>query len=393
MTRRAAALAAGLVAAIALAGLAPVVRAAPPAGRRPARRRVASHAGRAVADPLPDRLTDEAFWALSQELSEADGEFRSDNLVSNEIWFQYTLDDLLARSRKGAVYLGVGPEQNFTYIAALEPRMVFITDIRRGNLHTQLMYKALFELSNDRAEFVSRLFTKPRPASLTRDSSAQEIFDAYAQVDTSGEAAFKQNSQDILDLLTKTHHIPLSERDQRAIIDNVYYYFYWYGPPLTYNSSSGRGFGRSNMASYYDLMTATDQRGAARSFLASDAAFRTLKRLEERNLVVPVVGNFAGPKALRSVGRYIRDHGSTVSAFYLSNVEQYLNQQGVWRAFCANVATMPLDERSTFIRSSQNRSFGGGGGGLVNSLGGMAAETKGCGPSVPVGGPGSPPGR
>ena len=42
-----------------------------------------------------------------------------------------------------------------------------------------------------------------------------------------------------------------------------------------------------------------------------------------------------------------------------------------------NVASMPIDETSTFIRSSQG-GFGGGGGGLVNSLGLMQQETRAC---------------
>ena len=330
---------------------------------------------RAAAEPLPERLTDEAFWKLSQDLSEPDGSFRSDNLLSNEIWFQYTLSELVTKAGQGGVYVGVGPEQNFTYIASLRPKMVFITDIRRGNLWTHLMYKALFELSKDRAEFVSRLFTKPRPPGLTEASTAQQIFGAYETVETSAEDVYKKNAQDIIDLLTKTHKIPLSDSDRAGIIDAVYYNFYWFGPRITYNSSTG-GSGRGNMATYHDLMTTTDDLGAQRSFLASEESFRFLKGLEERNLVVPVVGNFAGPKALRAVGQYIRDHESTVTAFYLSNVEQYLSQEGLWRTFCGNVATMPLTERSTFIRSSQNR--GGGGGGLVNQLGGMQAETKSC---------------
>ena len=62
---------------------------------------------------------------------------------------------LSERAKPGGVYLGVGPEQNFTYIAAIRPKIAFITDIRRGNLQLHLMYKALFELSADRAEFVS----------------------------------------------------------------------------------------------------------------------------------------------------------------------------------------------------------------------------------------------
>src|SRR5687767_583412 len=128
---------------------------------------------------VPESLTDEQFWALSSALSEPGGTFRSDNLLSNERLMQHVIPLLHRTVKPGSTYLGVGPEQNFTYIAALKPKMVFITDIRRGNLHTQLMYKALFELSADRAEFIGRLFTKPRPQGLTTKSTAREIMDAY----------------------------------------------------------------------------------------------------------------------------------------------------------------------------------------------------------------------
>jgi hypothetical protein len=129
---------------------------------------------------IPARLTDQDFWRLVTDLSEPNGYFRSDNLLSNEMWFQYIVPDLVGYLKPGGVYLGVGPEQNFTYIAALKPKMVFIIDIRRGNLHTQLMYKALFELSNDRADFVSMLFSRKRPDGLTASSSVHEIFTAVS---------------------------------------------------------------------------------------------------------------------------------------------------------------------------------------------------------------------
>ena len=109
------------------------------------------------------------FWKLIDEFSEPNGNFRSDNLLSNEIWFQTIIPELVTLVKPGAVYLGVGPEQNFSYIAALKPRVVFIVDIRRGNLHTQLMYKALFELARDRADFVSMLFARKRPEGLECD--------------------------------------------------------------------------------------------------------------------------------------------------------------------------------------------------------------------------------
>jgi hypothetical protein len=334
------------------------------------------------ADTLPAKLSDAEFWKLSEELSEPGGYFRSDNLLSNELWFQWVIPDLLQRAPQGAVYMGVGPEQNFTYIAALKPKMVFITDVRRGNLHTHLMYKALFELSADRADFVSRLFTKKRPEGLTTKSSATELINAYwdpARNPTLPEAAYKENLQAIKDHLTKKRGLPLGKEDLDGI-EYVYYNFYWWGPGITYNSSSSNGRGGGNMATYGDLMIATDGANLFRSYLANEENFKVLKDLHEKNLFVPLVGNFGGPKALRAVGKYLKEKGATVAAFYLSNVEQYLSQDGLWYTFCANVASLPLDAKSTFIRSAQGG--GGGGGGLVNSLGSMLNETTNCKTSV-----------
>src|SRR5262245_26758992 len=105
-----------------------------------------------AAVPPPKELTDQQFRRLSKDSSEEDGVFRSDNLLSNETSFQYVIPDLLKTVKPGRVYLGVGPEQNFTYMAALRPAMAIIIDIRHGNLDVQLMYKALFELSSDRVD-------------------------------------------------------------------------------------------------------------------------------------------------------------------------------------------------------------------------------------------------
>ncbi len=342
----------------------------------------------AAADTLPARLTDQEFWKLSQDLSEENGYFRSDNLLSNEISYPEVMGPLLQRARTGGVYLGVGPEQNFNYIVALKPKMVFITDIRRGNLHTQLMYKALFEMSADRVEFVARLFSRVRPVGLTAAASATELLSGFLSAQFLSEAAYRANLQALQDHLTKKHALPLPKEDLDGI-EYVYSNFYAFGPAITYNSStSGGGGGRGgNQTNYATLMIATDANGVPQSYLASEATFKVMKDLEEGNLLVPLVGNFGGPTALKAVGKYVRDHGAVVSAFYLSNVEQYLSQDGIWMNFCANVASMPLDAQSTFIRSGQGGRFSGGGGGgrgggggLVNSLGSIPDETReGCG--------------
>ena len=332
-----------------------------------------------AAGSLPERLGDQEFWRLTEEFSEPGGYFRSDNLLSNEIWMQSVIPELIRRTQPGGAYLGVGPEQNFTYIAALKPRIAFITDIRRGNLHTQLMYKALFELAAGRADFVSLLFTRKRPDGLDGKSTVQEIFQKLRGVTRGDEAAYKENVKAIRDLLVEKHKWPLSKEDL-AGIEYVYHNFYIFGPDISY-ASSGQSFGGRgrNFVTYADLMTLTDESGTSRGYLAGEENFKTVKDLQERNLIIPLVGNFAGPKALRAVGKYLKEHNSTVAAFYLSNVEQYLG--GTWGDFCANVANLPLDEKSTFIRASRNGGPGywGPRGSLMSSLGGMKDETKSCG--------------
>jgi hypothetical protein len=328
-----------------------------------------------AAETIPTQLTDQEFWKLSSEFSEVDGTFRSDNLLSNEGYFQYVIPQLNATLKAGNVYMGVGPEQNFTYIAALKPKMVFIVDIRRGNLDLQLMYKALFEMSKNRAEFVSRLFSKKQPEGIGPNSTVEEIFTAVAGAQSSDEI-YAENLNAIKDHLVKKHGFALSDKDLDGI-DWVYSNFHRFGTRINYGSSGRGGFG--NGVTYGDLMTATDAEGVSRSYLASEENFNVLKSLEAKNLIVPVVGNFAGPKAIRAVGKYVKDKEGTVTAFYLSNVEQYLQQDGIWDEFCKNVATLPLDASSTFIRSVRGGRFGNGSG-LNSDLGNMASEVKSCTP-------------
>src|SRR5262245_25632676 len=116
---------------------------------------------------LPERYSDSTFWRMMTDLSEPNGYFRSDNLLSNETSFQWVVPSLQKMTRADGVYLGVAPEQNFTFIAALKPKVAFILDIRRGNLLLHLMYKALFETTPMRADFAFKLFGRPKPAALS----------------------------------------------------------------------------------------------------------------------------------------------------------------------------------------------------------------------------------
>jgi hypothetical protein len=298
------------------------------------------------AEQLPNRLSDEAYWKLVTDFSEPGGAFISDNFVSNELAIQDILTSLTDGRKPGGAYIGVGPEQNFTYIAALKPKIAFVLDIRRQNLVEHLMYKSLFEMSPDRADFLARLFSRPRPADLDKASSAVVMLNAFHDVLPSPSML-----QDTLDTIKKhlmDHGFTLSTNDENNI-GYILSAFLAGGPNLTYSGPRPVN-GRTVLPTIEELLTDSDSNGKPRSFIANEENFQLVKQMEKDNLIVPIVGDFAGPTAIRSVGQYLKEHDSTLTAFYVSNVEQYLFMSEAWKSFYNNVSTLPLDSKSVFIR-------------------------------------------
>ena len=322
---------------------------------------------------LPSRLTNPDFWSLMTTMSEPDGHFRSDNLVSNEIKYEWVIPELQRRLKPGGVYIGVGPEQNFTYIAALKSAIAFIVDVRRGNTDMHLMYKALFELAPDRAGFVSLLLSRPRPAGLTATSSAMEIFGAFSTIDPS-ERMLGGTLASIRNQLSTVHGFPLAGEDLMQI-ETILRVFYLAGTRIQYSPYGS--FGGTTQPSYAELMSATDETGEARSFLANESTFAFVKDLEQRNLIVPLIGDFAGPKTLRAIGEYARSRRATVSAFYISNVEEYL-PGAAGNRFCVNVASLPTTPDSVFIRAVRGDTLNAAVEGFVNQLAPISEETRRC---------------
>ena len=323
-----------------------------PAGTRGAQR----------SNGLPDRLTPQEFWELSLEFSEPDATFYSDNLVSNEMSFAQVLPQLRASVSPGGVYIGVGPEQNFSYLAALESRFGFIVDIRRGNLLLHLMYKAIFDLSPDRPTFLARLFSRAAP-NLRGTPSIADLMDWFVGAPQDSDETYRQKVEEVLRVLLDRYELPLTREDVGGI-EQVHGAFRRFGPNLGYATTQiGKPFGQ---ATYANLMKQSNARGEPLGFLGSEASYRFVRDLQLRHVIIPVVGNFAGPKAIRAIGSYLRGRNAAVTAFYLSNVEDYLGleripKNGEWSVFCENAAALPRDARSVFIRPLGLALFGSDG--------------------------------
>jgi len=307
---------------------------------------------------IPDSLTDREFWRIFTSMSEEGGTFPSENFVSNEKTYQYVIPTLQRTLTPGGVYLGVGPEQNFTYIVNLQPRLAVIFDIRRQNAMLHLMYKALFELSDSRASFVSRLFSRPLSRIATAATPA-ELFGALAAASVS-DSAFDVNWSAIVRRLTVIHGFAMSGADI-ASMRRVFEAFREAGPGISYAYRLGGPPPTVTQwfVTYAQLQGLTNADSVNMAYLATEEHYRRLRALEGKNLVVPVVADFAGPKAIRAVGDYLKQRGAIVTAFYTSNVEQYLFSGGSNDPFYRNLEALPIDSTSRFIRSLPGNPGGG----------------------------------
>ena len=151
----------------------------------------------------------------------------------------------------------------------------------------------------------------------------------------------------------RRYGIPLTPADLETI-GHIHQAFFDAGLELRF-TSLGRA-PRPYYPTLKGLLLEHDLTGKQLTYLANEDDFQFVKSLEDRNLVIPVVGNLAGDHALREIGRVMSERGEKVSALYVSNVEFYLMREGSFDAFAASVRTLPHDSRSVIIRSY----FGGG---------------------------------
>ena len=127
--------------------------------------------------------TNASFAGIVEALSEPGGYFDTDNLISNEASYLHVMGGLRELGVTGGAYLGVGPDPNFSYIAQVRPEIAIIVDIRRDNLLQQLLFKALFELSATRAEYLGLLLSRPGTAVLAADAPVERMVAHFTQCD------------------------------------------------------------------------------------------------------------------------------------------------------------------------------------------------------------------
>jgi hypothetical protein len=300
------------------------------------------------APPAEARQTGGDFAALVARLSEPGGYFDSDNLVSNETSYLHVIPAIHALEVRGGVYLGVGPEQNFSYLAEIKPDLAILIDIRRDNMLLHLLFKAMFETARNRMEYLCLLYGRPAPPDPLRWTTAPlEDILTYLDITPGDSAGFAKDHAALMERVAR-YGIQLADSDI-ATLARFHDEFFRNGLEITFTSR-----GKSSRPGYpteRQLYLQTDLDGRQQSYLASEERFRTVRELERRNRVVPVVGDLSGQIAMPAIAKYLAEKGLRVSAFYVSNVEMYLFRAGTFSRYAENVRALPSGPSSVIVRS------------------------------------------
>jgi hypothetical protein len=302
-----------------------------------------------------------SFAATVAALSEPGGYFDTDNLISNERSYLHVVPELRGlapQASRTGVYLGVGPDQNFSYISHLRPALAIMIDIRRDNLLLHLLFKALFAASRTRVEYLALLTGRSPPAAGGWEKqSIEAIVNHIDAARPIGEDAVRA-LRDRLAAVVSAFGVPLAD-GERQTIDRFHRRFIQAGLSLQFNTT-GRA-PQYGYPTYRDLLLEVDRAGTPRSFMAAEADFQFVKDLQSRDRVIPVVGDLAGPAALAAVAKHLGAAGLEVAAFYTSNVEFYLFRDGTFARFVANLSRLPRQPNSVIVRSV----FAGGSAAMV----------------------------
>lgn len=295
-----------------------------------------------------DSLTAVEFGTLVQRLSGPAGYFDTDNLISNEGSYLHPLTLFDRLGVRGGAYVGVGPDQNFSYMARVRPRVAYIVDIRRDNLLHHLLLKALFEISANRAQYLASWIGRAVPPD-TEQWRTRDIAWLVKWADTSRTTTATADAavRAVRERVTR-FGVPLSAADL-ATIERFHREFIANGVALRF-TTAGRP-PREYYPTLGGLLLERDLAGNQASYLAREADFQFLKRMQRRNLVVPVTGDLGGPNALAAIGEELKGRGDRLSVLYTSNVEDYLIRDGRFPAYAAAVRALPRTERSVMVRS------------------------------------------
>lgn len=286
--------------------------------------------------PSRDERFDRVLRALSQPQSGPHG----DNLMSNEDSYPRVAGELARRVPPGGVYLGVGPDQNFTLVAHARPRLAVIMDYRRRNLLVHLLHKALFSLGRDRVSYLSRLLAR-RPGPLPANPTAAELVAAFAP------AGLDRNRLRAITAEVAAVLGPLGVVDGREWNEVATIEARLAGPGM-----SARFLALPMYPTLGHLIETKDRASRPAHILAREDLYQRVRDLQLGDQILPIVGDYGRSPALPRLGAWLRKHALRISLFYISDVEFFLLRSGLFATYIENLQTLPWHQDALIVRTS-----------------------------------------
>lgn len=323
-----------------------------PSGSASASGRAAPGASASAASADPPPLTGKpptrTLRELFQELSEPERADRAAVHVSSETSLLQVAPLLLARDRPGGAYVGVGAEQNFTYIALVRPQIAFIVTPRRSSALVHLLYKAMFDEARTRSEFLSFLNGRPyhEADNPKADASATDVI-AHAEELGRFSELHSTTLERLMDRISTKYGIRLSAAD-RAALKKIHKAFYDHGLDIRREPEGKAGDEYPKLRQQLALRAPN---GLELGFLSHERWFRYVQRMHREDRIIPVVGDLTGPGALRGIAAYLGAEKIPLRTFYVSDEEARVFDRKAWPKWADNVAAFPVDEHSLFVRT------------------------------------------
>ncbi|MEW4568649.1 hypothetical protein AB1L88_12360 [Tautonia sp. JC769] len=277
---------------------------------------------------------------MIQALSEPQSGPHADNLITNEDSFPRVIGELGRVATPDGVYLGVGPDQNFSYIARCAPVRSFVLDYRRRNLRLHLLHKALFMLSETRVDYLTRL-TARRPGHLPERPGAAELVEAYANAPFD-EDLLERTRVEVFGLIRAYGVLDEAEWDDLARIQARLA-----GPGML-----AKFLAMPIYPTFGEFIQQPDRDGSPAHMLAQDASYQRVRDAQRNDRVIPLVADLAGSGALPRLAAWLGLQGLKVSVVYVSDVEFFLLRAGTLDAYITNLDRLPKHENALIIRTS-----------------------------------------
>lgn len=304
-------------------------------------------------------VTPKTFSFLIERMSEPDGTYAYGNWTTNEPDYLRGVDLIKKHNITGGVYIGVGPDQNFTFIEAVRPELAFIVDIRKQNTMLHLVYKVLFETSENRISFFSKLFS--RNVNLLNqasgDLSIDEIVGLFKKT-LIDKAMTETTARNIQSILGQKYGFFLKDKD-RFYIHKILRFFREAGVDICCNTDEETIHEPPNpdaskrYMTFAEVLTKVNGSGQQLNAFASEAKYSYLRQMQLDNKIIPLTGDFSGTVTLSKIAAFLKQNKKTVRSFYVSSVEWYLvKNKNFFNSWVENIKGLPIDSNSVFLRHS-----------------------------------------